>query len=196
MSTHDGESDANKNGFLTGQLLMAMPALQDGNFARSVVYVCAHNEEGAMGIVINQPLAAVDFDDLLDQLGMEEDDVHNAPAIHFGGPVETARGFVLHSMDFMQDDTVVINDQVAITGTVDILKAIARGEGPEKSLFVLGYAGWGPGQLEAEMQANSWLSTDANDALIFDTEIDAKWETAVKGIGIDPAKLSSLSGNA
>ncbi len=196
MSTHDGESDTNENGFLTGQLLMAMPALQDGNFARSVVYVCAHNEEGAMGIVINQPLAAVDFDDLLDQLGMEEDDVHNAPAIHFGGPVETARGFVLHSMDFMQDDTVIINEQVAITGTVDILKAIARGEGPEKSLFVLGYAGWGPGQLEAEMQANSWLNTDANDALIFDTEIDAKWETAIKGIGIDPAKLSSLSGNA
>jgi putative transcriptional regulator len=178
------------------RLLIAMPSLHDGFFTKSVVYMCAHSSAGAMGIVVNQRLPDVQFRDLLSQLHLPKSQLVVEPVVHFGGPVETGRGFVLHSTDFMREDTVRINDQLCVTGTVDILKAIAEGKGPARSIFALGYAGWGAGQLEAEMQANSWLTCPPDDDLLFGTEIAKKWDMALARIGIDPAILSADIGHA
>ncbi|MBI1216141.1 MAG: YqgE/AlgH family protein [Alphaproteobacteria bacterium] len=178
------------------QLLIAMPGLMDGFFNKSVVYICAHSPAGAMGIVINQRLPDVAFKELLSQLQLPESQLLVEPIVHFGGPVETGRGFVLHSTDFMREDTLRITDDMCITGTVDILRAMAEGKGPDRSIFALGYAGWGPGQLEAEMQANSWITVPADDNLIFNTELGMKWEGALALLGIDPATLSPDAGRA
>jgi putative transcriptional regulator len=178
------------------QLLVAMPGLQADAFFRSVIYVCAHSPAGAMGIVINQRLPEVKFKDLLEQLHLPHSEVQADPIVHFGGPVETGRGFVLHSTDFMREDTVQIDRNICITGTVEILRAIAEGTGPHKSIFVLGYAGWGPGQLDAEMQANSWLTVPADEELIFGTDLSGKWEKAMLKIGINPFALSSEPGHS
>lgn len=181
---------------LRNQLLIAMPSLQEDSFAKSVIYVCAHSSSGAMGIVVNQKLPTVMFKDLLGQLNMPLAEMRVEPVVHFGGPVETGRGFVLHSTDFMREDTVRINDHIGITGTVDILRAIADGGGPNKSIFALGYAGWGPGQLEAEIQMNNWLTVPADDDLLFGTDLSSKWEKAMQKIGIHPAMLSMEAGHA
>lgn len=178
------------------QLLVAMPCMQADAFTRSVIYVCAHSPAGAMGIVVNQQLQAVAFKDLLTQLNLPHSELRMDPIVHFGGPIETGRGFVLHSTDFMREDTVRINDHIGITGTVDILRAIAEGTGPNKSIFALGYAGWGPGQLDAEMHANSWLTLPADDDLIFNTDLSSKWERAMTKIGINPLNLSFETGHA
>lgn len=183
-------------GYLTGQLLVAMPQMEDPRFARSVVYVCAHTEEGAMGLVLNKLVENVSFPDLLDQLNIQTGPVGSEIHVHFGGPVETGRGFVLHSSDYMQDATLVIDDNVALTATVDILKAIADGAGPHRSLLALGYAGWSPGQLEQEIQANGWLSVDADPQLIFGPAINDKWQGAMAKIGIDFSQLSGEAGHA
>ena len=177
-------------------LLVAMPGLQDGLFTRSVVYVCAHSDAGAMGIVVNQRLPDVGFGDLLSQLKLPQSTLLAEPLVHFGGPVETGRGFVLHSTDFIREDTVRITDTLCITGTVDILQAIAEGRGPHRSIFALGYAGWSAGQLESEIQTNSWLTIPADDELIFGTPIDEKWGTALSRLGIDPHALSASAGHA
>lgn len=177
-------------------LLIAMPNMEDGFFSRSVIYVCAHSAAGAMGIVINQQLPDVGFGELLSQLHVPQSPLLAEPIVHFGGPVETGRGFVLHSTDFMREDTVRINDTLCITGTVDILQAIAAGKGPRRSIFALGYAGWSAGQLEAEMQANSWLTVPADDELIFSTALDNKWERALGRLGINPLTLSAQAGHA
>lgn len=177
-------------------LLVSMPFMHEGAFYKSVIYVCAHNETGAMGIVINQPLPEINFNDLLEQMKLPKSQVVVDPVVHFGGPVETGRGFVLHSTDFVRADTVRINDRMGITGTIDILRAIADGRGPDKSIFALGYAGWGPGQLEAEMRANAWLTIPADDDLMFHTDLGQKWEKALARLGIDPLTLSADSGHA
>lgn len=177
-------------------LLIAMPGLQADFFTKSVVYVCAHSPAGAMGIVVNRRLPEVAFKDLLDQLHLRHSNVCVEPIVHFGGPVETGRGFVLHSTDFVSDETVRINERIGITGTVDILKAIAEGKGPRKSIFALGYAGWGPGQLDAEMHTNSWLTVPADDDLIFNTDLSSKWEKAMMKMGVNPMALSSEMGHA
>ncbi|HEX2753635.1 MAG TPA: YqgE/AlgH family protein [Alphaproteobacteria bacterium] len=177
-------------------LLIAMPNMEDGFFSRSVIYVCAHSAAGAMGIVINQQLPDVGFGELLSQLKVPQSPLLAEPIVHFGGPVETGRGFVLHSTDFMREDTVRINDTLCITGTVDILQAIASGKGPRRSIFALGYAGWSAGQLEAEMQANAWLTVPADDELIFSTALDNKWERALGRLGINPLTLSAQAGHA
>ncbi len=177
-------------------LLIAMPGLQGDAFFRSVVYLCAHSPAGAMGIVINQRLPEVRFRDLLGQLLLPSSEMKVDPVVHFGGPVESGRGFVLHSTDFMREDTVCINNHIGITGTIDILRAISEGTGPRKSIFALGYAGWGPGQLDAEIQANSWLTVPADDELIFNTDLSGKWEKAMLKIGITPAALSFEAGHA
>lgn len=190
--------------FLDGQLLIAMPNMEDDRFARSVVYICAHSEDGAMGIVINQLSDELDFGELLVQLDIvSEGDEIRLPIsvrdmhVHRGGPVEPGRGFVLHSADYYIDSsTLPINDGVCLTATLEVLKAIAEGRGPERSLLALGYAGWAPGQLEAEIQANGWLYCDADPDLIFDEALDSKYERALKRIGIDLGKLSVISGNA
>ncbi len=178
------------------QLLVAMPTLQDGFFTKSVIYICAHSPAGAMGIVINQRLPDVGFRELLGQLKLPYTKLAVEPVVHFGGPVESGRGFVLHSTDFMRDDTVRINDHTCITGTVDILRAMAEGKGPSKSLFALGYAGWGAGQLEMEMQENSWLVVPADDEVLYRMPLDEKWAAAFSRIGVDPLTLAPEAGHA
>lgn len=190
----DNESSS---GYLTDHLLIAMPQMQDPRFERTVIYMCAHTAEGAMGLVINKLMDAVTFPDLLEQLnidtgGAEEEEIR----VHFGGPVEAGRGFVLHSSDYIQDSTLVISDNFALTATIDILKSIAEGDGPRRSLLALGYAGWGPGQLDDEIQQNGWLSVPADDRLIFGPGLDDRWEQAMAKIGIDINMLSGDAGHA
>src|SRR3954453_23968560 len=158
---------------LTGQLLIAMPQMLDPRFARSVVYVCAHSEdEGAMGLVINKLFEAVTMDELFAHLKLDPGTAARSRPVHFGGPVEPGRGFVLHTADYREDATLVVGDGFAVTATLDILRASGKGAGPQKSLLALGYAGWAPGQLDAEMQANGWLSVIADPELIFDSDFD------------------------
>ena len=191
-------------GFLDGQMLVAMPGMADERFARSVIYLCAHSEEGAMGIVINRPASKVRFPDLLVQLDVigEEEAIRlpgkaGAMQVLKGGPVETGRGFVLHSSDFFIDNsTLPIDGTVSLTATVDILRAIASGSGPDRAVLALGYAGWQAGQLEAEMQHNGWLNVPADTSLIFDPVLESKYERAVRPLGIDLARLSPHAGHA
>lgn len=189
----DRETD---EGYLTGQLLVAMPAMADPRFARSVIYVCAHNAEGAMGLVINRLVGSVTFPDLLRQLGIEPVKVSDEIRVHFGGPVETGRGFVLHSDDYRHDSTLTVARQMALTATIDILQDIAAGRGPRRSLLALGYAGWGPGQLDSEIQANGWLHVEADEALVFDDDLENKWERAIAKLGVDVSLLSGDAGHA
>ncbi|MBV8961688.1 MAG: YqgE/AlgH family protein [Hyphomicrobiales bacterium] len=190
--------------YLDGQVLIAMPSLMDERFAKSVIYLCAHSHEGAMGIVINKPASHIVFRKLLVQLQIIEDgDSIRLPAgaegieVLQGGPVDKARGFVLHSADFfIKDTTLPIDERMCLTATVDILRAIAKGEGPHRAALALGYAGWGPGQLESEIQENSWLSSSATPDLIFDTPAEARYGMVMRQLGIDPAKLSSTAGRA
>jgi len=193
-----------KRGYLDGQMLIAMPSMLDERFSRSVIYICAHSSEGAMGIVVNHPAPNIKFSDLLVKL----DVIPPAERIQLpgkadvvkvmrGGPVETERGFVLHSADFfIENSTLPINDGICLTATIDILKAIARGDGPESAILALGYAGWAPGQLENEIQANGWLHCTADPDLIFGTDVGTKYDRALKKIGIDLGMLSSESGHA
>ena len=181
---------------LTGNLLLAMPQMKDDRFMRSVVYVCAHTSDGAMGLVINKIVESVNFPELLDQLNIDSESANPEIRVHFGGPVETGRGFVLHSADYAQDATLMINEHFALTATVDILKSIANGEGPKKSILALGYAGWEPGQLDKEIQANGWLSLPADADLVFDVRPNTKWEKAMGKIGIDFNMLSGQAGHA
>jgi putative transcriptional regulator len=181
---------------LTGQLLIAMPTLLDQRFARSVIYLCAHTDEGAMGLVLNRPLAAPSFSDLLRQLGV--DPVPPARSIHLcqGGPVDHGRGFVLHSTDWTGDGSLRVDDQTALTASLDVLKAIAGGGGPRLGVLALGYAGWGPGQLEQEMAQNSWLSAPADPALLYDDDHETKWRRALAKLRVDPLLLSPAAGHA
>ena len=190
--------------YLDGQCLIAMPGMSDARFSRSVVYVCAHSEDGAMGIIVNKPMPDTRFPDLLVQLDViPSDELIRLPSsaeripVLRGGPVEAKRGFVLHSADFFLDSaTLPIDDGICLTATLDILRAIAGGTGPASALLALGYAGWSAGQLEAEIQANGWLHCPADQALLFDDGIDTKYQRALSKIGIDPAFLSLEAGHA
>ena len=191
-------------GYLDGHFLIAMPGMQDSRFARTVVYICAHSADGAMGIMINQPAPQVSFRDLLVQLGIIPEgpqirlpEPANRMKVYRGGPVETGRGFVLHSADyFVENSTLAIDESVSLTATLEILKAIAVGSGPESALLALGYAGWAPGQLENEIQANGWLSCPARSEVIFDDDLGGKYDRALKLIGIDPGRLAGEAGHA
>ncbi len=191
-------------GYLEGQCLIAMPQMGDTRFERSVVFLCAHSAEGAMGIIVNKPARNVSFVDLLTQLNViEEGNAILLPesarrvAVHNGGPVETGRGFVLHTPDFvLKEATLVTANDVCLTATVEILRAIANGEGPSQALLALGYAGWAPGQLEHEISNNGWLHCNADYDLLFDGDLDAKYERAIHKLGIDPLLLSSAAGHA
>jgi putative transcriptional regulator len=187
---------ADDKGYLTGNLLIAMPAMGDPRFARTVIYMCVHNEDGAMGLVINRLIESLNFSDLLAQLGIDSGDAAQATRVHFGGPVETGRGFVLHSADYLQESSLKINNDFALTATMDVLRDIAGGSGPRRSLLALGYAGWGPGQLDAEIQANGWLHADADEELLFDNALESKWERAITKLGVDLGKLSGAAGHA
>ncbi|HEV2265313.1 MAG TPA: YqgE/AlgH family protein [Stellaceae bacterium] len=181
---------------LAGHLLVAMPQMQDPRFARAVVYLCAHNEDGAMGLVVNRLLDDVTWPALMKQLGIETKTEGDDRHIHFGGPVEAGRGFVLHSADYVEDGTLVVGGNVALTATLEILRAIGRGSGPKRSLLALGYAGWGPGQLDSEIQANGWLSVAADEEIVFDAQYGEKWQRALAKLGVDLLSLSGESGRA
>ena len=191
-----GSSPIASESSLTGQLLVAMPQMADPRFARSVVYLCAHSADGAMGLVVNRLIDSLTFDSLLEQIGVERTAGGGSMPIHFGGPVESSRGFVLHTTDYLQDSSLVIEDDIALTATIDVLKAIARGEGPQRRVLALGYAGWAAGQLDAEIQANGWLLVPADLDLVFDIDNETKWQRAIAKIGIDLTLLSSEAGHA
>src|SRR5215469_1359934 len=194
----------NSQGYLDGQLLVAMPVMGDPRFERSVIYLCAHSADGAMGIMVNRPAGSIDFPELLVQLNIinKAEQIklpENAESMKVlrGGPVDTGRGFVLHSSDFYLDNaTLPIDDKICLTATVDILKAIANGAGPKHAILALGYAGWAPGQLENEIQGNGWLHCDADPELVFGDDIDEKYARALRKIGIDPGMLSNEAGHA
>jgi putative transcriptional regulator len=193
---HGITDGADEGGWLTGQLLIAMPTMRDPRFAQTVVYMCAHSPEGAMGIVINKPLEGLSFEALLRQLGIEPSPPSRVIRMHAGGPVETGRGFVLHTADWVQDGSLQVNDGFALTASIDVLKEIARGGGPREGILALGYAGWGPGQLDEEIQQNAWLSIPADERLVFGADLSAKWREALALLKIDPLRLSGSAGRA
>lgn len=191
-----------QRGFLDGQFLIAMPGMQDTNFARSVVYICAHSDAGAMGFVINRA-QEISFTDVLLHLKLvDEHEAIAMPAerrkfpVMAGGPVETGRGFVLHSDDFSSESSIPVSDEISLTATLDVIRAICDGTGPARATLLLGYAGWGPGQLEAEITNNGWLNCPASEDLLFDRNADAKYERALASMGVSPEMLSSEAGHA
>ena len=181
---------------LTGKLLIAMPMMSDPRFHRSVIYICTHSEEGAMGIVINRLFESLRFKDLLEQLKIPIQSNTENIRIHYGGPIESSRGFVLHSSDFCRNGTLEMENNISLTLTSDVLEAIASGNGPKESLLALGYAGWGPGQLDEEIQINGWLYTSPDPSLLFDQDLNSKWERSLTKIGIDARYLSLEQGRA
>ena len=189
--------------YLDGQLLVAMPIMTDRRFARSVIYLCAHSAEGAMGLIINQRASHISFSELMKQLSIMPETADEVEIeledmdVHVGGPVETQRGFVLHSADYyVADSTLPIDEGVSLTATIDILKAIAGGKGPDRAILALGYAGWRAGQLESEIAANGWLHCPADADLLFDRDLEQKYERALSKIGVDPSHLVSDAGHA
>jgi putative transcriptional regulator len=196
--------NAPRQGYLDGQLLVAMPVMGDPRFERSVIYLCAHSADGAMGIMVNRPAGSIDFPELLVQLNIiNKDDQIKLPEtaesmqVLRGGPVDTGRGFVLHSSDFyIENATLRIDEDICLTATIDILKAIAKGDGPKHAILALGYAGWRPGQLEAEIQGNGWLHCDADADLVFGDDVEDKYARALRKIGVDPGMLSNDAGHA
>jgi putative transcriptional regulator len=204
MTQKSLEKGKAEQGYLDGQMLIATPAMDDERFMRSVIYICAHSSEGAMGIIVNRPASNINFPELLLKLEViraaELTEAIARPEqikVMKGGPVEAERGFVLHSADFfIENSTLPIDDGICLTATIDILKAIARGGGPENAILALGYAGWAPGQLESEIQDNGWLHCAADAELIFGNDIDRKYSMALKKIGIEIGQLSNEVGHA
>ena len=182
---------------LTGKLLIAMPDMGDPRFDHAVIFICAHSSDGAMGLIINKPAPDVRFSDLLEQLAIDEGELATDVRIHYGGPVETGRGFVLHTSDYASGaGTMEVTGGFAMTATLDILEDIATGSGPNRCMLGLGYAGWGPGQLEGELISNGWLVCDANEDLLFGRAAEHKWTAALKVLGVDPLMLSATGGSA
>ena len=182
---------------LTGKLLMAMPGMGDPRFEKSVVFLCAHSDDGAMGLIVNKPAPGIQMNDLLEQLKIPRGDGSRGAIVHFGGPVEHGRGFVLHSADYASNEsTLRLDPGFGMTATLDILEDIARGDGPARRILTLGYSGWGPGQLENEIQMNGWLTADADPDIVFAADNDGKWTAALASLGIDPLSLSAAAGRA
>jgi putative transcriptional regulator len=182
--------------WLTGKLLVAMPGMADPRFTRAVIYICSHGPSGAMGLVINRLFGEADFPMLLEQLNIKSSPHIPDIPVQFGGPVEMGRGFVLHSSDYLREGTTRIDDRIAVTATIEIIQDIANGKGPARALMVLGYAGWGGGQLEEELKNNGWLTVGTDEEILFDSNLDSKWDRAMAKIGISPAMLSNTQGNA
>jgi putative transcriptional regulator len=189
-------ADRQAEGYLGGQVLIAMPSMQDERFAQTVICLCAHSPDGAMGIVLNKPLDNISFDELVKQLGVEPAPPQRRIGLYAGGPVDGGRGFVLHTADWSCEGSLKVNGDLALTASVDILKAIAGGGGPRQGILALGYAGWGPGQLEEEIQRNSWLSVGPDEGLLFGEDAPAKWRQALGKLRIDPLLLSDTAGHA
>jgi putative transcriptional regulator len=183
--------------FLEGKLLIALPGMGDPRFEKTVIFMCAHSQTGAMGLIINKPVTGLGFHELMGKLGLRV--TANTPdfPVLYGGPVETGRGFVLHSADFESNEsTLPVSEDISLTATLDILRAMAEGRGPQKAIFALGYAGWGAGQIENEIRLNGWVHCDADNAILFDAEVDAKWSAALRKLGIDMSGLSIHAGRA
>lgn len=181
---------------LTGQILIAMPTMADPRFERSLVFLCAHNEDGAMGLVVNRAVEEISFSEMLEQLQIEQLSPAEDIQVQYGGPVETSRGFVLHSADYLHDGSLQVTERVALTATLQVLRDIAEHQGPRHKMLALGYAGWGPGQLDTEIQENAWLTVDPDEELLFGGELEGKWSRALKKLGIDPSMLSGAAGHA
>jgi len=195
-SSRDPKIDQGES-FLEGKLLIALPGMADERFAQTVIYMCAHSAKGAMGIVINKPIPGLSFAEVLKQLQIETKPLIGEFPILYGGPVETGRGFVLHSGDYEgNDSTLPVSEDISLTATLDILRALAEGRGPKQALFALGYAGWAPGQVETEFQRNGWLHCKADPSLVFGVDPEAKWLTALKRLGIGPSGLVADAGRA
>ena len=189
-------ADKEKDGYLSGQLLIAMPGMTDPRFSESVIYLCAHNEDGAMGLVVNKLMGSLSFAELLQQMKIDPGAAGSKVEVHFGGPVESGRGFVLHSTDYNSEETMRVNNDFALTATIDVLKSIAGGKGPADAMFALGYAGWAAGQLDTEMQNNGWLNCVADSGIVFGEDNEAKWKSAAAKMGIDLSLLTSDVGHA
>jgi putative transcriptional regulator len=181
---------------LTGQIIVSMPSLEDERFYKTVIYICAHSSEGSMGIIINKKIDYDLYPDLLQQLGIDKPLNNKKLFIRYGGPVESGRGFVLHSDDMVRKETLNIDKGVALTSTAEFFDDLSKGKGPKNCILALGYAGWQPGQLESEIMRNSWMSLSVDNSFLFDDEVSRKWSQAYKLIGIDPNSLSFESGNA
>ncbi|MGN6468034.1 MAG: YqgE/AlgH family protein [Rhizobiaceae bacterium] len=202
MDMHQLKSKPRKAGYLEDQFLVAMPGMTDERFARSVVYICAHGEDGALGLIINQK-QEMRFPDLLVQLGIvqEKEAIHLPEAtrelvVRHGGPVDRSRGFVLHSGDFVVESSMPVSDTVCLTATIDILRAMSAGRGPQHALMALGYSGWGAGQLEHEISQNGWLTCPADPEVLFADDIDSIYDRILASIGVDVTHLSSVAGHA
>lgn len=187
----------NGDNFLEGKLLIAMPGMADPHFEKSVIFMCAHSSEGAMGIMINKPVSGLSFHDLMEKLDLNVNpDTPNFPIL-YGGPVETGRGFVLHSGDYESSEaTLPVSEDISLTATLDILRAMADGRGPQHAIFALGYAGWTAGQIEDEIRRNGWIHCDCDPELLFEAELDSKWSAALRKLGIDVSGLSPHAGHA
>lgn len=182
---------------LTGKLLIAMPDMGDPRFEKSVVLICSHSSDGAMGLIVNKSVDEVQFKQVVEQLGVTANESSKDTPIHFGGPVETGRGFVLHSDDYEDSpSSMKVPGGFRVTATLDVLEALAGGDGPERAMMALGYAGWGPGQLEGELQHNGWLTADASGELVFSENNDGKWDAALKSLGVSALHLSATGGTA
>jgi putative transcriptional regulator len=195
IAPENGDGDES---FLEGKLLIALPGMTDPRFERSVIFMCAHSlDTGAMGICINRPVEGLDFGSLIDELDIETGPETPDLPVHYGGPVDNGRGFVLHSTDYEgEESTLAITDDISLTATLDILRALARGKGPRKALFALGYSGWGEGQIEQEIQANAWVHCDADAEILFDRSGQDKWTAALAKMGIDASHLTANAGRA
>jgi len=197
MATQGWPQSRNSDGFLTGKLLIAMPGMSDPRFERTVIFMCSHSADGALGLIVNRPIPGLPFRELMTKMDIEVTDSTPSTPVMFGGPVETERGYVLHSNERSNSPaTLAVTPQIALTPTIDILRAIARGNGPQEFLFALGYAGWGPGQIENEISANGWIHCEADNAIVFKRNAVSKWEQALAKLGANISGLSSDVGHA
>jgi putative transcriptional regulator len=185
-----------ENGSLAGRLLIATPVVQGSCFERAVIYLCAHNESGAMGVIINYPVESMHLNEIFDQIGISAQTAARKFPVHFGGPVEANRGFIVHTGDYKPHESIIHEGGISVTASISILKDLAQGKGPEQGMLVLGYAGWSRGQLETEIETGSWIVAPASKQLMFDTGNDLKWNLAIASIGIDLGHLSTDVGHA
>jgi putative transcriptional regulator len=197
LEKHVTTNPIEMSGQLAGKVLIAMPGMGDPRFDKSIIYLCAHSDEGAMGLIVNKPAGGVVLGDVLGQLDIEVDAKVHDMQVHVGGPVETARGFVLHTRDFQSDlHSLNVDEDFAMTGTMDVLEAMGQAKGPMRSQLMLGYSGWGSGQLEEEIRQNGWLICEASPELVFETDDGDKWSKALASIGVSPLTLSASAGRA
>jgi len=195
LEKHVTTNPIEMSGQLAGKVLIAMPGMGDPRFDQSIIYLCAHSDEGAMGLIVNKPAGGVVLGDVLGQLDIEVDAKVHDMQVHVGGPVETARGFVLHTRDFQSDlHSLNVDEDFAMTGTMDVLEAMGQAKGPMRSQLMLGYSGWGSGQLEEEIRQNGWLICEASPELVFETDDGDKWSKALASIGVSPLTLSASAG--